>query len=106
MNLTELINNIDIVCKPMDNKKDLNPFQQHAKDTLHACRLMVHKLWQTIEEKDEHLSINYNAWLEQGFKLKKAEGKLAAMLVELEALKQENEDLRKQNELFKQNLTL
>lgn len=106
MNLTELINNIDIVCKPMDNKKDLTPLQQHAKDTVLACEMMIRKLCEVIDDKDEALAINNRAYLKQGIQLKKAESKLASMLVELESLRQTSKELEEQNEELKKNLVI
>lgn len=106
MNLEELNNNIDIVLKPYDNRNDLNPRQQHAKDTLLGCRLMIKKLCEVIDSKDEALAINSRAYLKLGIQKTKAEGKLGSMLVELEALKKANEGLTEQNEELKKNLAI
>jgi len=105
MNLEELNNNISILLKPYDNK-ELTPRQQHAKDTVLACQIMIRKLCQVIDDKDEALAINNRAYLKQGIQLKKAESKLASMLVELESLRQTSKELEEQNEELKKNLVI
>jgi len=106
MNIKEVINNIDIVCKPMDNRTDLTPVQQHAKDTLHASRLTIAKLSQIIEEKDEHLRINYGAYTKQAIDLKREQKKVIDLESRIKVLMQDIKDLKHQNEEFKKNLKL
>jgi len=105
MNLEELNNNISILLKPYDNK-ELTPRQQHAKDTVLACQIMIRKLCEVIDDKDEALAINSRAYLKLGIEKAKAESKLGSMLVELEALKKANEELTEQNEELKKNLVI
>lgn len=105
MTLKELHNNIDIVLKPFDNK-NLNPIQQHAKDTLIGCKAMVIKLCDVIEEKDEQLTINYEAYTKQAIDVKRLERKVMDLENELRLLKKDNKDLQYQNDKFKENLEI
>ena len=59
-----------------------------------------------VDEKDEHLKINYTAYTKQGIEVKKLQKQVMTLESEIQVLKQDNRDLKHQNEMFKKNLTL